>query len=102
MHRIVHVLVAARADALRHQHARAHRKADEQRYDQIENGAGGPHGDHAQAARKPPHDHKIRGVEQQLQNAREHHGDRVKDDLFGKRAFAHIGGGFVHNILRSF
>ena len=70
--------------------AGAHGKTDEQVYDKVDQRArGADRGKRNVPAPAADHD-KVRGVEQKLENARCHNGQRIEKKLFQKGALGHL------------
>ena len=67
VHRIAHHGVLTAAETMGNAYARAHRQTDKEVYQQVGDGSGGAHGGHTDAAAETAYNHKIGGVEQQLE-----------------------------------
>ena len=97
MHRVGNALGVLRAEEMGQGHVGADGQSDQQIHDQIHQGAGGPHLGQGVAARKAADDHQIRRVEQQLQQAGEHHRQGKEQQLRQDGADGHIDlMGFFH------
>ena len=77
--------------------ARAYGQTDEQVNDQVGDGACGTDGGYGNAAAETAYDYKVGGVEQKLQNTREHDGNGVENDIAKQRAFQHTAILCSHN-----
>ena len=92
LHRVLHTaLVLCTKTACGH-HVCAQRKPHEQIHQQIDEGAVGAHCRQCGAARKAAHDHHVRCVEQQLQDAGSCQRDGEQDDLLEHRAAGQVSG----------
>ena len=112
MHHLRNAVTVARADLLCHRNACSDRKAHEQVDDQIDQRAARANRRHRRICviRPVSHNHHIRRVIQQLDNAGEHNGKHEQNDVTKHWAlgiillflmpvyteFPHISAGFLH------
>ena len=92
LHRVLYAAVIFCAKAAGRHHVCAQRKPYEQVHQQVDEGAVGADGGQCGAARKAAHDHYVRSVEQQLQNAGSCQRDGEQDDLLEHRAAGKVSG----------
>ena len=97
MHRLAGLLVVARAQILRHHHARAHGKPLTEADEQIDGRPAGAHGGKGIAAHKIAHDDAVGGVVQLLQQVSEDQRQGEQQQALDDAALGHqivLGGGF--------
>lgn len=84
------VLLPAGPQIPGHHHVGPHREADKEVDQQVDEGGGGADGRQGLLAGKAAHHDHIGGVEQELQDAGEHQGQREQQQLSGQGAVYHI------------
>ena len=92
LHRVLYTALVLCTKAAGRHHVCAQRKPYEQVHQQVDEGAVGADGGQCGAARKAAHDHYVRSVEQQLQNAGSCQRDGKQDDLLQHRAAGKVSG----------